>query len=113
MRTLSTEQLTMMRKGSDQQLTVINTLDEENFEKTKIPESINIPLESNDFLQRVEQAAGGKEMPVVVYCASDECDSSTKAAQKLEENGFSNVYEYEGGSKAWKEAGGKVGAAVS
>jgi len=110
MRTLTTDQLQMMRKGSDGQLTLVNTLPEEQFEKTRIPDSINIPLERDDFLRRVEEATGGKEQPVAVYCASETCDSSSKAAQKLEENGFSNVYDYEGGAKAWKQAGGEVGA---
>ncbi len=41
---------------------------------------------------------------------SHSCKSSTQAAQKLEAAGFSNVYDYEGGAKAWQEAGLAVGS---
>ena len=64
-----------------------------------------MPLEGGDFPQRVENNVGGKDQPVVVYCASHECDSSTKAAQELESAGFSNVYDFEGGAKEWEESG--------
>jgi rhodanese-related sulfurtransferase len=30
---------------------------------------------------------------------------SSQAARKLEEAGFTNVHDYEGGTKAWQEAG--------
>ena len=30
-------------------------------------------------------------------------DASPKAAKKLEEEGFTNVYDYEGGTKDWFE----------
>jgi rhodanese-related sulfurtransferase len=64
-------------------VTLINVLPAENFEKTQIPESINIPLETADFTGEVAKVIGGKEEPVVVYCASYSCDASKRAALKI------------------------------
>ncbi|REK18771.1 MAG: rhodanese-like domain-containing protein [Planctomycetota bacterium] len=90
---------------SERRPTVINTLAPENFAQTRIPDSINIPQDQDDFAERVKEAAGGLEKPVVVYCASEQCQSSAKAAEKLDEAGFTEVYDFEGGAKAWREAG--------
>ena len=53
--------------------------------------------------QRVEEQAGGKDKPVVVYCASQQCNSSEKAAENLENAGFTAVTDFAGGFKAWQE----------
>lgn len=106
MKTITTDGLKAL-KGQNAKLTLVNTLGAGAFEKTKIPGAINVPLESGDFAARVEQEAGGKDKPVVVYCASQQCDSSEKAAKKLESAGFSAVSRYTGGAAAWQnDAGG-------
>jgi rhodanese-related sulfurtransferase len=101
MRTIKTSELQKML-DKDRDLTLVNTLGSESFAETRIPGAINIPQESQDFVTRVEQQAGGKDEPVVVYCASQQCDSSEKAAEKLEEAGFTNVLDYVGGAAAWQ-----------
>jgi len=40
-----------------------------------------------------------------VYCARTECQSSHHAAEKLEQAGFRNVIDFEGGAEEWKRAG--------
>jgi rhodanese-related sulfurtransferase len=90
--------------------TLVNTLGAEEFEKTKIPGAINVPLESSDFAARVEKEAGGKDKPVVVYCASRQCNSSQKAGQKLEAAGFTAVSRYTDGAAAWQKDAGDVPA---
>ncbi len=107
MQSITADQL-KTRQNQGERLTLINTLSEDNFESTKIPGSINIPLEKDDFEQRVKQTIGGKNQPVVVYCASAECPSSTKAAERLESAGFSEVMDFEGGAKEWQEQGGQL-----
>lgn len=96
-----------LKKMQDQEKNVplINTLSEEHFENTQIPGSINIPLESDDFVSRVEQTIGGKEQAVIVYCASHDCPSSKHAAEKLEQAGFTQVYDFEGGAQEWLQEG--------
>ena len=115
MQTLSTEQLKEMRDGNED-FTFLNVLPEEYYRKQHIPGSENIPEKDKNFVQRVEQQAGSKDRKIVVYCANTECSASPNAAKKLEEAGFTNVLDYEGGTQAWKDAGLPIegeGAAAS
>ena len=100
MKTITTDQLKQSREKKEN-LTLVNTLAPDAFEKTRIPGAVNVPLEASDFAKRVEQEAGGKDKPVVVYCASQQCNSSEKAALKLKEAGFTDVKRYTGGAAAW------------
>lgn len=104
MQTITAEEL-KQKKERGEDFLLINTLSEEDFEVTHIPDAINIPQESDDFVQRVEQRAGSKDKPIVVYCARTACDSSRYAAEKLEAAGFRNVFDFEGGAEEWKSAG--------
>ena len=104
MQTINVEQLKEM-KQSQQNLTVINVLPESSHEKAHVPGSITIPLETDDFVQPVERAVGGKARPLVVYCANPSCDLSPKAAKQLESSGFTEVFDFEGGVEAWREEG--------
>ena len=102
MKAITTDELKALREKNGE-LTLVNTLGAESFERTRIPGAVNIPLDSGDFTSRVEQEAGGKDKPVVVYCASSHCNSSEKAAKELEEAGFTAVSRYTGGAAAWQE----------
>jgi rhodanese-related sulfurtransferase len=104
---LTLEQFKNLREKNGD-LTVINVLDEDQFHLAHIPGTRNVPRDDKRFVQQVEKLAGGKSKPVVVYCASDDCEASPKAAKELEQAGFDNVYDFEGGTKAWKEAGEKL-----
>lgn len=109
MRTVTTEEvLQKQQSGSD--FLLVNTLDPEHYPKTKIPGSINIPQEDDDFAAQVEKQAGSKDKEIVVYCASESCNSSPKGAEKLEKAGFTNVSDYEGGAEAWQKAGQELAA---
>ena len=83
------------------------------YRKAHIPGSKNLPVGTEDFEKEVEEMAGGKDKEVVVYCADQECDASPKAARKLEEAGFQNVSDYEGGTDDWKQAGLELAGAVA
>jgi rhodanese-related sulfurtransferase len=110
MNTLTAQQLEQ-KQQSDSQFLLINTLDAEHFDKTKIPGSVNIPQSQDDFVSRVEQQADGKEQEIVVYCASESCNSSPQAAQKLELAGFTNVSDFEAGAEGWKNTGHELATA--
>ena len=107
MKTITTDQLKELREKNGG-LTLVNTLEADSFEKTRIPGAVNVPLNSSDFMTRVEQEAGGKHKPIVVYCASEQCNSSEKAAKKLEDAGFTAVSRYTGGAAAWKKEAEEV-----
>lgn len=91
----------------DEDFVLINVLSPESFEDKHIPGSINVPIDE-DFEENINEKVPDKDEKIVVYCASFECQASTKAAQKLEELGYTNVYDYEGGVKDWEEAGNEL-----
>lgn len=101
---ITTEQLQEM-KSRKSDFAVINVLPEDRFIMEHIPGSENIPLQAEDFVQRVEERLGSKDKDVVVYCDNEENDVAPTAAKKLEAAGFRKVYNFEGGLKAWKQAG--------
>ena len=103
MKPITRDELKRMNETRHEDFVLINVLPRDAFEKKHIRTSINIPVESNDFEKRVEAVAGGKDRKIVVYCANFDCDASPKAARKLEAAGFSQVYDYEGGTEDWFE----------
>ena len=102
MQTISAQEL-KQKLDRNEDFVLLNVLDEDSFQKEHIPQSGNIPLDEENFVEKVEQNAGSKDAEIILYCASVECPASEKAYEKLEEAGFSNLYEYEGGMKTWKE----------
>lgn len=102
MQTITTQQLKSMQQN-DEDLVLINTLPKDKFSQTKIPGAQNFPQDAPDFAVQVENASGDKDAKVVVYCGSEECDSSSKGATKLEKAGFTNVCVYKAGAKGWQQ----------
>ena len=41
----------------------------------------------------------------MVYCYDLKCSASPKAAEKMDELGYRDVFDYEAGKMDWKEAG--------
>jgi len=107
MKTIDTETL---REHFDD-YTIINVLPEKYYKKWHIKGSTNIPIDEDDFEEQVEQAAGSKDAPIVVYCANYDCKASGDAWKRLDEAGFTKVKAYEGGTQEWKEAGYPLGGA--
>lgn len=103
MKAISRDELKRMNEEQERDFVLINVLPRESFREQHIRTSINIPVNEEHFTEKVEEVAGGKDRDVVVYCASFDCDASPKAGQKLDEAGFSRVYDYEGGTKDWFE----------
>jgi rhodanese-related sulfurtransferase len=84
-------------------------LSPEVFAKEHIPDSINIPQGE---INRLEEKFS-RDKEIIVYCASADCDASTRVAKTLQEHGFTNVYDYAEGLKGWKEAGNSTAGVVS
>ncbi|MCR9075740.1 MAG: rhodanese-like domain-containing protein [bacterium] len=84
---------------------VINVLDESSYDAKHIPGSINVPLSEPDFTDQVERRAAGKDAPIVVYCASEDCNASEKAARQLRSAGFTDVRDYTLGVQGWEIEG--------
>lgn len=107
MKTLTVKDLKQLRR-ENRGINVINVLEPDAFERAHIPGSINIPRERDDFVEQVAAQVASKSEPVVVYCASTECQASPTAGKRLEAAGFTTVYDFEGGIKGWKDAGQPV-----
>lgn len=101
MKAITKEELHNLIELIKKDCVLINVLPAEAFNKAHIKHSINIPLEKEDFVDLVHLVAGHKQRNVVVYCSGFSCAVSEKAAQRLEEAGFHNVYDYAGGLKDW------------
>ena len=100
MKTLSRDEV---RQKSDE-ATVVEVLSEDDFSNFHLPGAINVPLGQN-FEQRIQAAVPNKAQPVIVYCMDTECSASEKAAEKLDQLGYEQVYDYEAGKLDWKQAG--------
>lgn len=101
MDTITRDELLELREG-DEDFYLVNVLSVSQFEEGHIPGSICIPL---DHLEDVAPDKFEEDDTIVVYCASESCQASPKAAELLDSLGFTDVRDYEEGLKGWKEAG--------
>jgi rhodanese-related sulfurtransferase len=100
----------MWDRGED--FLLVNTLPAEKFSGTKVLGAVNIPESNDDFAARVLEKAGARDRAIVLYCANRDCDSSTKAAQKLLDAGFEDVQVFEEGAEGWQDFTKSKGAGV-
>lgn len=103
MQRITRDELKIMNDDLHRDFVLVNVLPRDDFNERHIRTSINIPVDREDFVEQVEAVIGDKNRDTVVYCASFECRASPRAAHDLEEAGFDNVYDYEGGTADWFE----------
>jgi rhodanese-related sulfurtransferase len=92
----------LMRQHQD--LTMVEVLPAEMYKEFHIPGAVNVPL-GKGFDQLIETAVPDKATPVIVYCKDSKCDASPKAAARMEQLGYTQVYDYEAGKDDWRDAG--------
>jgi len=124
---------TMEKIQNKRTYVIINALSKEAYDENHIPNSILCHHESLDGLKKqkktgiikkllnenlsdyppvkefVKEVDDIKQIPIIVYCANDECDASSKLMEHLYSCGFFNVMEYSGGMKEWLEKSTKTG----
>ncbi len=83
---------------------LIDVLSQGSYEGRHLPNAKHASASETDFLESVEKLVSNKEMVVVVYCASFNCQLSPSAATNLVEAGYTNVYDFEGGLADWQDA---------
>ncbi|SMO97178.1 Rhodanese-related sulfurtransferase [Gracilimonas mengyeensis] len=81
---------------------IINALDRDSYLAQHIPGSINIPTDNAKIAKEIIPFM---ESELVVYCASADCPASANLAQKLEEMGYTNVFDFEDGLEGWRQKG--------
>ena len=101
---LSAERLCEWMDEDDKPL-LINVLPRVSFDKQHIPDSEHVSQYGEDFCEEVRALASGSAQRLVVYCNSKSCNASARAALKLVNAGFTNVFDFEGGVHEWREAG--------
>jgi len=103
-RTLDADELdSLFHRNGDVQL--VDVLPPSHYEKVHLPGSTNLPLKN------LKGRAAGElksDRPVVVYCSEPDCGMSPKAASVLEDLGFEEVYDFEGGIAEWRRSGRNV-----
>lgn len=89
---------------NDGDLTVVEVLGEQQFNKFHLPGAINVPV-GEDFDEQIQNAVSDKSSPVIVYCMDETCDASPKAAERMDSLGYQRVYDYTAGKMDWQQAG--------
>jgi rhodanese-related sulfurtransferase len=100
MEPIAREQVRMMTERGAR---LVEVLSQEAFRKFHVPDAISVPLDES-FDESIQKAIPDKYDTVIVYCQNEDCNASTKAAQRMEGLGYENVYDYEGGKDDWKTA---------
>jgi rhodanese-related sulfurtransferase len=103
MKTISRNQARELIDNRDD-LTVVEVLGEEYFNKFHLPGAHHVPLDES-FAENIQAVAPDPSRPVLVYCLDTECDAAPRAARKMEQLGYTRVFDYEAGKADWKEAG--------
>ncbi|MBR4265843.1 MAG: rhodanese-like domain-containing protein [Bacteroidales bacterium] len=87
--------------GGSQNVILIDVRTPEEFVEGHIPAANNLDVKSQDFKNRLLENYKDKKKVYALYCRSGH--RSKLAAQILVDNGYTEVYEMEGGFNAWKE----------
>lgn len=102
---VTTEQL-KMKLDNNEDFYLVDVLGEDSYEAKHIPEAVSVPVGDENFLEEFQQkVTDDKSAEIVVYCGSSTCSASPQAAEKLEDAGYENVFDYEEGLAGWEEAG--------
>lgn len=80
---------------------LLDVREPKEYEGGRLPNAVHIPLSQLD--SRASELAKMTSRPVVAYCASG--NRSRSAAGALERAGFKEIYNLQGGYRAWKDAG--------
>ena len=95
---MSFEDITIkdFKKNFQNQALIIDIRDQESYNKSNIPKSVN--YSSKDIINLIEKEK--KDSKIIIYCYHG--NSSRKVASFLSDYGFKNVYSLIGGFSAWE-----------
>lgn len=81
--------------------TVIDVRTPKEYAESSLIDAVNINWKDSTFIQKVQSY--DKDEPILVYCRSGA--RSSEAATALRKEGFTEVYELDGGIERWMGAG--------
>jgi len=80
---------------------IIDARSNYEYETIHINDSINIPVASKDFGERIRDVRNRSEKPIVFYCNGRTCYKSYKAVKAAMANHVNDVYAYDAGMFEW------------
>lgn len=83
------------------QVLIVDTRSNYEFETIHINTSINIPVSSLDFAKQVKEIRKQSDKPIVFYCNGRTCFKSYKATNAAIKNNIKNVFAYDAGMFEW------------
>lgn len=111
MKTIDAHELNDIMEREDDWV-LLDVLPREHYEDEHVPGANNIPLDGGGFIDQVRGVTESPDDKVIVYCANTECELSPQAARALEDAGYTNVLDFEGGVEEWKSAGYEVASEI-
>lgn len=93
------------KMDNNEDFVLVEALKAEDYRKMHLPGAINLPVDDESFSEKARKKIPHLDTTVVVYCWDKDCDASSKAAKKLEDLGYQNVFDYVEGKKDWRDAG--------
>src|SRR5262245_49483444 len=81
---------------------LLDVLPHSIYQQEHLPAARSVPLETF----RVDDVKDfARDQPIIVYCFDQHCDLSSRAAARLEAEGFTEVYDLIGGRARWTALG--------
>jgi rhodanese-related sulfurtransferase len=90
-----------IERGDD--FVLVDALPPLAYAASHLPGAMSLPPDFDT--DRARRRLPDRDTAIVVYCASETCDSSLVVADRLMELGYRNVLHYAGGKRDWIEAG--------
>lgn len=98
------EQFDALRKADTNSTVVLDVRTKKEYSEGRIPGSVLIDFNADDFEQQVARL--DKSKTYLVHCAVG--GRSARACKKMDKLGFQKLYNLEGGMGAWEKAGKPV-----
>jgi len=83
---------------------IIDARSNYEYETIHINSSINIPVSSKDFAERIREVRNQSDKSIVFYCNGRTCFKSYKAVKAAMQNNIQNVFAYDAGMFEWANA---------
>lgn len=87
----------------DPQVHIIDVRTSSEFNKSHIPNAINISYLSGDFKDRISKLTWDKSRPILIYCETQH--RSLFAAKILSKVGYTNIVDLDRGMINWRKKG--------
>ncbi len=101
METVSAADAYEIVQSAPEGLVILDLRREDEFDEAHIPGAVNMDFYSYDFETRLDQL--DREAPYIIYCRTG--NRSAEARLLMQELGFMEVYEIDGGIVSWADSG--------